>query len=149
MALEFSLEAAMDVEPNHALHLIADTIGVSWADQDHLSGLGVRISAINGTDLRKLVIADAFQFVPSLSVGFRVQPKENYQEGKHTVLRAVMVLLDHFSGDAVLLFNGEDVVLQRLNSSLVINNYWSQWSTAQLAEIDQPYELRTLISPLL
>jgi len=50
----------------------------------------------------------AFGFRPTLAVGFRIDPNQDYALG--TVLRSTTILLQQVVGDAVLLFDYEIVV---------------------------------------
>src|SRR3712207_4413623 len=112
MALDYEFEIATDLGPLQALCLLADELGLVWADDSHLLGPALWLSAIEKSALGKAVMEEAFGFRPTLSVGFRLNPNvsdEEYEEGKRTMIRATILLLRHEPGDAVLLFNGENV----------------------------------------
>lgn len=149
MALEFSLVLETPCTPLALLTTIAHDTGLTWSDDSHLLGQGVWISAIEETARGQALMEELFGFRSTVVVGFRINPKEDYQEGKHTVLRATMVVLKQNVDHAVLLFNGEDIVLQAAGQRLLLNADWGQWPATQLAEVTLPYELRPLPSPLL
>lgn len=97
------------------------------------------------------MIEEAFHFSPDLGVAFRLNPNSaDYVEGRRVLLRVAMLLLEH-SRDAVLLFNGEYIVLQRLGGQLVLNADYGDWADGFKLEpeIRLPHEIRSLPSPLL
>jgi hypothetical protein len=66
------------------------------------------------------------------------------------MLQATIILLEH-AQDAVLLFNGETIVLQRFGGKLVFNSDYhifddDNWLKSRLTT---PFERRSLPSPLL
>ena len=67
---------------------------------------------------------------PDISVAFRVR-NGKYEVGVITMLKIVTWLMSYLKKqDMVLLFNNEDVILQRISGSLVLNNedpeFWDQ-----------------------
>ena len=91
------------------------------------------------------IIEEGFGFRPTLSVNFKpLRPWEGdddsfrlADESYRLMQRGVFELLRHDPGDAVLLYNGESVVLQRLEGRLELNQTWSsEWSDEDLAVLD-------------
>ncbi len=148
MSLNFTLRMATDLEPIKLLDALSSTSGFEW-EMDTLSAPGLLVYAIKENALGQSIIEEAFGFHPDVVIDFRINPTSEYSLGKYTLLQATMELLHQFSGDAVLLSNGEDLVLQRIGGKLVVNKDWSNWSTSQLSEVTLPYEARSLSSPLL
>jgi hypothetical protein len=65
------------------------------------------------------------------------------------MLQATMLLLEH-AQDAVLLFNGEIIVLQRLGGHLTFNSDHPMWEEEWLRSwLPLPHERHPLPSPLL
>lgn len=150
MASEYSLVISTDLAPIRALHIVSKGLGLKWEDSNtYLVGLGVLVGATSQGGLGQSVIEEAFGFRPDISVLFRINPKEDHEKGRHTLLRATMELLRQIPGDAVLLFNGENIILQRIEGQLVLNEEWGNWTASQLTEVTLPYELCNLPSPLL
>lgn len=160
MASEFVLHIVTELEPDDALHLISRNLELEEIKDDedededegkiYVKGPGVLVSAVAASSRRKSLIEEIFGFRPDITVWFRIQPKENYSKGKDTILRATMVLLKEAQGDAVLLFNGEEIVLQRIGGKLVYNKGFSDWDLSQLDRVSAfEYEVRDLKSPLL
>ena len=111
------------------------------------------MGAMQESDRGQAFMQSEFGFAPTVDVWFRINSRQDEEMGKQTLLRAVALLLDRFPGDAVLLFNGEHVVLQRLGGSLSFNNNFSKllsyWPKSELAVESLSYEWRSLTSPLL
>jgi hypothetical protein len=148
MSLEFGLFIITELEPPQVVTIIAK-LGLEKLTDSQLLGTGVLVNVQNTSTLRCSIIEEAFGFCPSLSVSFRIQPKENYVQGKCTLLRVTIELLTQVVGDAVLLFNGEDIVLHRLEGKLIINKKWDTWDNKILSELTASYERQELTSPLL
>lgn len=149
MSLDYYLELSTDLKPAPALRRLAERLGLDWADDTHLSGPGTIISAVEVTPgWWTEGIEEGFHFSPRLTVGFHYN-KEEEEAFNRIMLRATLLLLEQ-PGDAVLLFNGEVIVLQRLKGQLVFNADYEMWDDTWLkAEVQQPYEKRSLPSPLL
>ena len=147
MALEFDLSIDTKLQPIEALSILSEGLNLEWTPEKNLRGPAAIVGAFYKRPLGKSVIAEEFGFQPTIDVWFRISPKEEYQTGKNTVLRATMELLGKVSGDAVLLFNGEELVLKKIGSQLLINKEWGVWHRESLAEISLPYAAVSLRSP--
>jgi len=149
MALSYELEMKTEISPIQALCIIADKCGLEW-QQDTLRGPGILVKADTLDDLEQSVTYAAFGFRPTLAVGFRIDPNQDYELGMGTVLRSTTILLQQVVGDAVLLFDYEIVVATRIGNQLAFNKHeWDMSIASLLPEMTAPYELRDLPSPLL
>jgi hypothetical protein len=85
-----------------------------------------------------------------LAVSFRYSKEpEHYDDFRQIMLDATLLLLEH-AQDAVLLFNGETIVMQRLNGKLAFNSdyhIWDDWLESG-SKVTIPFERRPLPSPL-
>jgi hypothetical protein len=144
VALDYSLDIATELEPIQALHIVSDGLGLEWRTDTLLEQPGVQVCAIKNSELGQSVIEEWFGFRPTISVLFRIFTNEDYEGGKHTLQQATMELLRQVPGDAVLLFNGETIVLQRIGGQLVLNQGWGNWNASEMAAMTLPYELRKL-----
>ena len=118
MALDFSLELAADLTPA-SLQRVAETTGSAWDGQRvlHVPGLTARIT--NSSPMRRDVIA-AFGFQPQAAVLCTLDPNVTdalYIDNKYRLIWIVAALLEHLTSEAILLFNGETVLLQRTRTS--------------------------------
>jgi hypothetical protein len=148
MALEFDLSISTQLEPAQVLQILSEQLDLNL-DSGQIKGDGVVIGAISKTALGQSVIEEGFGFKPTISVRFRIASTDNYEQGVLTILKATIVLMSTLKGDSVLLFNGEEVVCQRIHGKLLINQNRSIWKMSQISEITLPYELVNILSPLL
>ncbi len=155
MGLDNSLELSTHLTIEAALGLMADHLGLRWGDETHLAGPGISISVIRPVRNFGLMIEEAFQFKPDLSIGFWINSQEEgtpdvSAEGHRIMLRATMLLLEH-GGDGVLLFNGEHIILQRIKGRLVLNAENRNWTDGLRLEqeVRLPHDKHPLRSPLL
>lgn len=148
MALEFDLSISTQLEPAQVMQILSEQLDLDL-DSGQIRGDGVAIGAIAKTTLGQSVIEEGFGFKPTMSVRFRIASRDNYEQGALTMLKAIIVLMSKLKGDSVLLFNGEEVVCQRIEGNFLINQDRSIWKMSQISEITLPYELVSIPSPLL
>ena len=152
MALEYDLDLSTRLKPVHALEKLASQIpGLAWnGDRTFLFDQSVQIDATDSRALTQSIIKDAFHFTPTLMVGFRRSFDADWDRFRQVLLDASLLLLDE-AQDAILLFNGERIELQRLGGQLAFNaesGYWhdKDWLKSRLTI---PFDWRPLSSPLL
>ena len=92
------------------------------------------------SDLKCQVIEESFFFHPSVVVSFRLNALGDRFAGRHRIIQATLTLLECSSGDAVLLFNGETVMFQRLDGRLTLNRVEGFWTSEALDMVPRPYE---------
>ncbi|WNG13621.1 SitI3 family protein [Cystobacter fuscus] len=152
MALEYDLDLATRMAPTQALEELASKIpGLGWGeDRSFLFDESVQITAAESLAITQSIIRDGFHFTPTLGVGFRHINNSDWDRFKDTTLQAVALLLEH-SQDAVLLFNGETIVFQRLEGKLTFNSGYRLWEddNGLRSRLAIPFERRPLPSPLL
>jgi hypothetical protein len=143
MALEYELRLATERAPADVLAVLSNELGFSGnTDQRTAPGLA-SISALNENRLGQDVIKSAFGFTPLVKILFRLN-KDEIERGVMSVLRACMRVLDHVKGDAVLLFNGEAVILLRKSGNLILNENAEFWTHARVALVRPPYDNRKI-----
>ncbi|HYO56740.1 SitI3 family protein [Archangium sp.] len=149
MALDYDLHLSTSMKPAQALEKLAGQLtGLAWSeDRFSLFDTTVSICAIEN---RSESIKEAFHFNPTLLVGFRRLFDADWDRFRQVLLDATLLLLDE-AQDAVLLFNGERIELQRLGGQLAFNaesGYWrdKDWLKSRLT---LPFDWRPLPSPLL
>ncbi|HYO60164.1 SitI3 family protein [Archangium sp.] len=152
MALEYSLELSTSMRRTQALEALAGRVdGLTWGrDGIFLLGSTITISASEPPGIARKVIERGFKFVPTLSIGFRFISNTDYEIFGKIMLQGTMLLLEH-AQDAVLLFNEEIIVLQRLGGQLAFNSDYHIWDDDDWlrSRINIPFERRPLPSPLL
>ncbi|WP_309892178.1 SitI3 family protein [Archangium sp.] len=152
MALEYDLEMVANINKIQALETLAKRITeLQWSDDhsflvDPTATITARASSASTQSLYK----DTFHFVPTLGVGFRFVRHTDYDRFRQIMLQATILLLEH-AQDAVLLFNGEIIVLQWFSGKLVFNSEYHIWDDDDWlrSRLALPFERRPLPSPLL
>jgi hypothetical protein len=156
MALEYDLYLTASTKPRQALESLADHVdGLAWSeDNSWLFNEVVTITASESHSRTRSLFAETFHFTPTLGVGFRFAYDTDYDADyarfKQIMFQSTMLLLEH-AQDAVLLFNGETIVLQRFGGKLVFNSDYNifdddDWLKSKLS---LPFERRSLPSPLM
>lgn len=148
---EYYLESATTQKPMQVLHFLSEQLGFELVTNDPknnqtcLKGSGLVVVAFKHTFPQ--VIEEIYGFKPTVHLQFRIIPyTTGFEWADILVLRAVMILLGHEPGDAVLLFNGwfPLIILQRISGQLVLNQGGLNWSESQLAEVSLRYEMQNL-----
>jgi hypothetical protein len=154
VATEYEFDMATDLEASQALELLSRRIGgltLTWngKNTDYLLGSTIEIDINAPLKSWQETITEGFGFAPTLSVGFRFKTNTDFDAFSKIMLQATMLLLE-YAGDAVLLFNYEIIVLQRIDGKLVFNSQYhlrdDDWLKSSLP---LPFERRPLPSPLL
>lgn len=150
MALDYDLELVSKRSPKQIIDLLVKELQFKSFNEQHILGAGVSISVISAAGLGDDLIADAFGFRPTIHIGFRLlHQSDEYEDGKILMTKSVMTMLHHEADDAVFLFQGETVLLQRISGKLVINNTWFRDGDPELAYITLPHDSREIQSPLM
>ena len=156
MAIEFDLDLSSGVEPTQALEMLSSHIGglvLTWngVNSDYLRGSTIEINVAEPIRSWPEIIREGFGFVPTLVVRFRfkLRAETDYDTNRQIMFRATMYMLEH-AQDAVLLANGETIILQRLGGKLAFNSECVVWDEEWLkSRLTIPFEYRPLPSPLL
>ena len=152
MALEYNLEVETNLSSTELLKSLSTTSNFVWGQGDRvkfLLGSGLTVTAIQQEGWSQSIIEETFSFKPSVTVLFRIESDSDYYLTRRIMLQTSIKIMQLFSGDLVLLYNGETIVLQRLRNQLLLNQDFWTWEESDLDQIKLPYELRSLPSPLL
>jgi hypothetical protein len=154
VATEYEFDMATDLKTSQALELLSrhiDGLTLTWngKNSDYLLGSTIEIDISEPLKSWQQTLTEGFGFTPTLLVGFRFKTNTDFDAFSEIMLQATMLLLEH-ARDAVLLFNYEIIVLQRLGGNLVFNSQYhlrdEDWLKSNLP---LPFERRPLPSPLL
>ena len=154
MALEYLLHLSTSLKPARALELLSKNIGglaLTWngKNSDYLLGPTIEIDVSEPFRSLQESIRDGYRFIPTLEVGFRFKNNTDYDTSRQLMFQATLLLLEQ-AQDAVLLFNYERTVLQRLDGKLAFNSGYHMWDEEWLKDrLTLPFEHRPLPSPLL
>lgn len=148
MSLEYELLIGTNSQPLDILNLLSRELELEW-EETRLFGPGIVLGATPETHDPQSIMMENFGFQPTLDLWFWLDSQENYQRGKQILLEATMLVLKHLSGDAVLLFNSEYTVLQRISGVLIFNQKILLSSKDELEKFNQPFYIKPLRSLLL
>ncbi|GGY33286.1 SitI3 family protein [Pseudoduganella albidiflava] len=90
------------------------------------------------------IIEEAFGFTPTASISFWVDKEAERVAMRTALLRGCMALLEITAGDAVLLFNGETVILLRRQDALLLNPLEKFWTDEVLAVLPADYRFKAM-----
>lgn len=144
MSLDYDLEFEQNIEPKKLLQLLVDLCGFQW-QQTGISGFGLWINAYQEEDEDSRILMEETQFVPRTVVSFSFRSKEDLETEERTLIRSVMILLQKVSGNAILLFNYESIVCQRIKNRLIFNKkFWEKYTANEVFQLGISYELKEL-----
>ncbi len=147
MSLSYTLELENKLEPKKLLQLLVERHNLQW-HQDTISGKGIWINAHTEDDAdNQSLTKEEFGFAPSTIIGFRINTDDTLEIIEQTLISAVMTILQEVTGNTILLFNYEKLVLKRINNQLIFNqDMWEEWTTSEIERFNIPYELKQLAS---
>ncbi len=150
MSLNYELRIDTEWEAQQVSDFLSKELSLEWGEESRLLSPGVVIGVFSEKETRRSIMQLEYGFKPTIDVWFWLNSNRDYEKGKHTLLRASMLLLSKLPGDAVLLFNYERTVLQRIEGTLIFNSQPATWQEAELAaEVKLPYYIEPLRSPLI
>lgn len=148
MSTEYQLYLATILEPLQVLQIASQGFELEWVDEPNgfcLLGSGMLVGANQAMEFQS-IIEEEFGFVPNITIWFRLNWDADFEKAKQIMIRVTIELLRQISEDAVLLFNYDSIVLQRLGENLLLNDAFNPWITELLPEVTLPYEIRNLPS---
>jgi hypothetical protein len=150
VSLNYELRIDTEWEAQQVSDFLSKELSLEWGEESRLLSPGVLIGVFPSKETRRSIMQLEYGFKPTIDVWFWLNSNRDYEKGKHTLLRASMLLLSKLPGDAVLLFNYERTVLQRIEGTLIFNSQPATWQEAELAaEVKLPYYIEPLRSPLI
>lgn len=150
MSLNYELRINTEWEAQQISDFLSKELSLEWGEESRLLSPGVVIGVFPEKETRRSIMQLEYGFKPTIDVWFWLNSNRDYEKGKHTLLTASMLLLSKLPGDAVLLFNYERTVLQRIEGTLIFNSQPATWQEAELAAgVKLPYYIEPLRSPLI
>jgi len=151
MALEYTLEVSTELEPAQTLQLMFSSIGIETnieqSDKHGVmvstSGPGFTTYAFSSGDEQRY-LTEELGITTNVTILFRLDKFANIEVAKTALVRATIELLRQIQRDAVLLFNGEEVVLLQKVGQLTLNKSREFWTPSYLALVTLPYEMRDI-----
>jgi hypothetical protein len=133
MSMHYTLDVATDEEPATLLNFLVETCGFVKLSEKISEKEGVLASVYSEAGTRssdeyaRSIFQKEYGFVPSVAVCFQKRRVQDFtsEEKYVTILRSVIMLLKHFPGDCVLLYDEiGQIVLRRLNDQLKTDIIW-------------------------
>jgi len=145
MAIEYTLEIAGPAQCDTLATRLCSIPGYRCTTEGVISsGLHVYISQPGPLEVE--MTKEEFGFTPTASVTFRRDKEADPVMVRMSLLRGCMALLEENTEGAVLLFNGETVILLRRNGKLVLNPVDGFWTDEVIVLISAPYEFEHIES---
>ncbi len=153
MAIEYTFYGEADVSSDDLRSVIVGAVGgAQGADGTVLrTGLNVtanRVDAGGGNPATHF-----FGFEHRVTATFRFSNTAEGGTRDHNItlmVGAVLAYFDRYAGRGVLLFNGEEVIIQRLDHEVVFNSDWDDWTDVdEVRPLLSGHAVRPLLQPLL
>jgi hypothetical protein len=145
MSISYTLRFAGRMQPAELAKRLCSTPDYQQSTEDIIApGLLVRIGQLSPPEIE--MIEEEFQFTPTAVVTFFRDKETDPVTVRTNLLRGCVALLEGNTDDAVLLLNGEVVILLRRNGRLALNKIEGFWTEAELAVIPAPIEFESIPS---
>ncbi|EDN66861.1 hypothetical protein BGP_1280 [Beggiatoa sp. PS] len=141
MALEYTLmiQSQLSLPEIQNKLLTLKEINTLTATSFIAPGLTLEIELVDQED--KAFVQDRFGFIPNQAVFFRQEKSADFQLAHSSLLQITVFFLKNSSGDVILDFNGDTVLLRRINRQLFLYQDDSDfWQPTLLHFIPKPYE---------
>jgi hypothetical protein len=132
MSIDYTLQIATDQEPADLFRSLVETCNFTkmsgeFVERDEVTaGVYSRAGTTSSDEVVRSIFQEEYGFTPSVAVWFQPSKfdKNFTSKAKYVcILQSVVTLLDHFPGNAALLYD-EQTVLRRLNGHLEIDIRW-------------------------
>jgi hypothetical protein len=153
MATEYTLYSAAELSTDEILAFMATAVDGSTSPHGYVEREGLQVTAYAVPAADQAATVGVFGFVHHITARFRFAngaPPAVTNTNTVLMVRAALRLFQDYQADGVLLFNGEQVVAQRLRAEVALNGEWEDF--AEIEELRQAvagYPLRTLAQPFL
>jgi hypothetical protein len=145
MAISYYLDMATDIAPAELIDLVSGALSLAKRSPTELDVPGVLVRADASSRLGREMIEEAFHFVPSVNIGFRMLKDIELRHGANlSMLRICNVLLERTQADMVFLCDNERPELLRVGGRLAICNADGFWRPSFLDCISLPYTMAEL-----
>jgi hypothetical protein len=153
MATEYDFYGSADVSTDEIRDLVLGAVGGTVQPDGLVVTDGMSVNAFRVDSGDEMTATRRFGFEHTVTMIFRFynnRPPEVTRQSMSLMVRAVLTCFDRLPGPGVLLYNGEEVTLQRLGGDVEFNSDWEVWSEIpDVAGIVARHVARPLAQPLL
>ena len=139
MSMQYSLSVA-GITPIAAVSKLLASAPSFRRAQGMIVAPGLLVEIIEPRPLAIETVKDEFGFAPDVDIVFRPNSVDDPVATRACLIEGCMALLNGHAHDAVLLFNGETVVLLRRDGELVLNRIEGFWTETVQAAVTVAYE---------
>jgi hypothetical protein len=144
MALDNSFYLEISEEPNQIKSWMIENLDFQESeDQTAIVKKGVT-AVVDFYKPHFNVVEETYDFVPNVSVYFRLDKFEAFDDGFINMVQSVQSILENFSCQAILLGPGGETSLLYKKRKLILQK--SEWTGANLALFDMPYVVKEIIN---
>lgn len=148
MAIEYTYYGAADLHTDSLRSTVAATLGATLSPDGSMTrdGLWVVAYRVENDDVARA--AALFGFAHRVTVDFRLSSTRRDLEPQNTALM-VGVVLSLSGSDGVLLFNGEEAVMQTTAGEVTFAAGWADWDDMpEVAALRRDHKIAPLPQPL-
>jgi hypothetical protein len=152
MATEYDFYVAAELSTTEILQFMATAVGGQLTEHGFVARDGLQVTAYAVEPSEEVYPPRAFDFTGRTVATFRFSntaAEEVEQLNTGRMVAAVLSFFAEHPGRGVLLFNGEEVVIQRLSDKVEINSEWEWGELAALDRIRAEHVWHPLPQPLL
>jgi len=149
MSLDYELRIETDFNPDKIYDILSNQFDLKPGEDQRLFNSGIIIGVYPEKPATQELMLENYGFKPTIDIWFSLKHQDQENLGKQTLLKVSILLLSLISGDAVLLFNSEKTVLQRISGVLIFNQKPATWQESELCVVELNYYVKPLKSPLL
>jgi hypothetical protein len=153
MALDYSFNIATEYTCSELIAIIAPYAEITieqkhTSDEKAISALadGIILSIKETGESLQSMIEEEVGISVNISILFRIDKSDNWKIGRENLLQICLEVLRCTTGDAILLFNGEDIILIRKNGMIDLNGNIGFWTQDNLALVNAQYEMKYIES---
>lgn len=139
MSMKYSLLVA-GLTPTAAVSKLLASVPSFRREQGTIVAPGLLVDIVEPRPLAIEMVEDEFGFAPDVDIAFQRNCVDDPVATRTCLIQGCMALLDGHANDAVLLFNGETVVLLRRDGELVLNRIEGFWTETVQAAVTVAYE---------
>jgi len=144
MALDSSFYLKVSQEPNQIKSWMIENLDFQESE-DQTTIVKKGVTAV--VDIYKPhfnVVEETYNFVPNVSVYFRLDKFEAFDDGFINMVQSVQSILKNFSCQAILIGPGGETSLLYKKGKLILQK--NEWTGANLALFDMPHVVQEIIN---